>query len=65
MNGLRDLAELIALSALVTALAMTCSSCSRTEYVTVESVRTDTLRTVRERTDTLVVRDSTPALVQR
>ncbi len=59
MNGLRDLAELIALSALVTALVMTCSSCSRTEYVTVESVRTDTLRTVRQRTDTLVVRDST------
>lgn len=59
MNGLRDLAELIALSALVTALAMTCSSCSRTEYVTVESVRTDTLRTVRQRTDTLVVWDST------
>lgn len=40
-------------------LVMMCSSCKETEYVTVESVRTDTVRIMEVRADTLVKSDST------
>lgn len=60
MNG--DLKELLRATFMASAaavLVMMCSSCRQTEYVAVESVRTDTVRVKEVRADTLVKSDST------
>ena len=58
-EDLKELLRLTVLASLATAMVMTCSSCKETEYVTVESARTDTVRIMEVRADTLVKSDST------
>ncbi len=53
-----ELMKVMVLSALATMLLVTCS-CTETKYVTVESSHTDTLYAYSQRTDTVIMKDST------